>query len=91
MDKSEYQNLPFYAWQCISLQTADRTIDLVIKDEKQMAIFLQFMIWSLKTVDGKSGSAEPFLDLMQKKQLRKIQKELHLAPNRISQNQKDEV
>ena len=57
MDKSEYKNLPFYAWQCISLQTKHRTIDLVIKDEKQMNIFLQYMIWSLKTVDGKSGSA----------------------------------
>jgi superfamily I DNA and RNA helicase len=38
-----------------------RDIDLVIKDEKQMRIFVRFLIYSLKTLDGVKGSADKLL------------------------------
>ena len=38
LDKSKFykDELPFYAWQCLTLQLENREIDLVIKDEKEM-------------------------------------------------------
>ena len=30
------QNMPFYAWECLSIQTKDRCVDLVIKDTDGM-------------------------------------------------------
>ena len=37
-DKKKYQNdeVPFYAWECITIQMKNREIDLVLKNEKDM-------------------------------------------------------
>ena len=53
--------LPFYCWQCITLQQKNRDIDLVIFDEKDMVTLLKFLILSLKTIDGKRDSAKYIL------------------------------
>lgn len=74
LDIELLDRLPFYAWECISLQTEERSIDLVIKDEQQMMIFIKFLIYTLRTVDGIRGSAEPYLAYVNNKQLDKIKK-----------------
>ena len=51
--------LPFYSWQCISLELKDRCVDLVIKNEHNMDMFIRFLILSLNTIDGCKNSAEP--------------------------------
>ena len=51
--------MPFYAWECITLDLGYREVDLVIRDEAQMKALLMFLIYSMKTVDGKQGSAIP--------------------------------
>lgn len=44
----------FFSWECITLELKNgRTIDLVIKDEKEMMRFIKFLILKLKTVDNK--------------------------------------
>jgi len=48
--------LPFYSWQCISLQTKKRDIDFMIEDEFQMKMLLQFLIIRLNTHDGTPNS-----------------------------------
>ena len=58
---SEVNNMPFYCWQCITLKTDTRDIDLVIKNEKDMRYFLEFLIISLKTLDGARDSAKNYL------------------------------
>ena len=50
--------VPFYAWQCITLITNDRYVDLIIKEEKQMDLFIRFMSFALNTLDGLKNSAE---------------------------------
>lgn len=55
-------NLPFYTWQCISLQLKGRDVDLIIKDEEQMMIFIKYLIFKLKTIDGQRNSAVPHLN-----------------------------
>lgn len=54
-------NLPYFTWQCISIQLPGRDLDLIIKDEVQMMILIKFLIFKLKTLDGKKNSAIPYL------------------------------
>ena len=53
-------DLPFYSWQCLSLQLKHRDVDLVIKSEKNMDKLLGFIVYNLRTVDGVKDSAIPF-------------------------------
>lgn len=43
-DKIEKQfnilKTPFYAWECVTLKLANRTIDFVIKDESLLMMFI---------------------------------------------------
>jgi hypothetical protein len=58
MEHKELEHLPFYAWQCITLQTNRRDVNLVIKDQKDMQILLEFLIISLRTIDGVRDTAK---------------------------------
>ena len=51
--------MPFYAWQCITLQLKHRYVDLVIKNEKSLELFMRFLVFTLNTEDGKKDTAEP--------------------------------
>lgn len=48
--------MPFYAWDCISLQLEDRDISLVIEDGDKMKIFILFLIVKLNTYNGINNS-----------------------------------
>lgn len=50
--------IPFYAWQCITLQLKNRYVDLVIKNEQKMNMFLKFLVMTINTMDGTKDSAE---------------------------------
>lgn len=54
-------DLPFFCWECITISTSTRDVDLVIKNEKDMECLLEFLIISLETIDGKKGSAIKFI------------------------------
>ena len=64
MKPREVDNLGFYSWCCITLRLKRRDVDLVIKDEKQLSIFLKFLIYSLKTTDGIKNTASNLLHKM---------------------------
>lgn len=59
--RKELDHLPFYNWECISLELNHRSIDLVIQNQASMDKFIKFLIYTLKTVDGVAGSSEPIL------------------------------
>ena len=44
LDDESINTLPFYSWNCITLQLKHRDVDLVIRDGKHMEIFLRFII-----------------------------------------------
>ena len=50
--------LPFYSWQCLTLQLSDRDVDLVIKDQKSMDLLIKFLVFSMNTKDCRKDSAE---------------------------------
>ena len=44
------EDMPFYAWQCISLNLAHRDVDLVIKDDKDMIDFVTLIAHHMYTI-----------------------------------------
>lgn len=74
MDYAALDNLPFYCWKCITLQTAKRDIDLVIEDDLQMFIFIKFLIYIMQTIDGKKNTAKPYLEYVNNKQFDRIKR-----------------
>ena len=63
--KMEKQDcLPFYPWECLTLDLGSTHVFLVIKNEVVMKNFIKFLIYSLQTVDGKKGTAMNLLETM---------------------------
>ena len=56
--------VPFFAWECITLQVGIRDINLVIRNEKRMDQFLKLLIHYLNTVDGNKNSAASFKEAL---------------------------
>ena len=67
MDYQALDNLPLYCWKCITLQLEYRDVDLIIEDARHMMIFIKFLIFTLKTIDGKKGTGQPYLDFINSK------------------------
>ena len=63
---SELHKLPFFAWDCITLILNHREVDLVIRNESEMKILLQFLIYRMKTLDGNKNSAVQILEALNK-------------------------
>ena len=38
------EQLPFYSWECLTIEMKDKTVDLVIKDEKEMMMVITLLI-----------------------------------------------
>jgi len=62
LDSTEFEKVPFKSWDCITLFLGHREVDIVIRDEKDMSLFIQYLIYKMKTVDGKKDSAIEILD-----------------------------
>ena len=45
-------NIPFYAWQCITIQFKHRDLDLIIRKDKNIRILMKFLMYSINSVDG---------------------------------------
>lgn len=40
MNKKDLEKIPFYSWNCLTLCFKDRDIDLIIKNEADMQLFI---------------------------------------------------
>ena len=49
------EDLPFYSWQCLTLQTADREIDLVISNEKEYDDILVVLVHAMLYREQRAG------------------------------------
>ena len=63
MKPEDLKDLPFHSWNCITLLRPHRCgdVDLVIKSETHMSIFIQLLVYSLQTIDGHKNTAKPIL------------------------------
>lgn len=55
-------SFPFFSWQCLTLEFSTRTVDLVIKNDRDMDILVRFLVQALNTTDGRRGTAEFYTD-----------------------------
>ena len=67
---SDLDHLPFYSWDCLTLQLKRRDVDLVIKNEKDMQTLILFLIYRLRTVDGSRGTASPLIEMLNKREMK---------------------
>jgi len=67
LPRQQLTKLPFYCWECLSIETLHRPIELVIKEEKDMDILLKFLIFTLRTIDGNRDSANDLIRRFKKK------------------------
>ena len=56
--------MPFYSWQCLTLQLSHRDIDLVIPNQQEMDDLLEMLVDSLNTVNGHRNSADAIKQLI---------------------------
>ena len=59
LSQKDYVNnkVPFFSWQCITLQLPRRQIDLVIQNENMMTAFIKLLVHKMNTIDGNKDSA----------------------------------
>ena len=79
MTREQIKNLPFHAWNCLTLRLERRDVDLVIKDDHHMKTIIKFLIYSLNTIDGIKDSAKPVLSFA-------INKEIDIFKKKTGQN-----
>ena len=66
---------PFYAWECLSIDMGNRDVDLVIRCEKHMKYVLKFIISGMRTLDGRKGTADQILNLLNEQSFEKYKKD----------------
>jgi len=63
MDRKKLlEDLPFYCWECLTIQTDKIDFNIVIRDQQEMTKVLEFLIVSLNTVDGQRNSAKHLME-----------------------------
>ena len=72
ISKDKLKELPFYSWNCITLKTKRRDIDIVIKDTKTMKILIKFLVYSLYTLDGYWDTTKTITDEMNEASFKKF-------------------
>jgi len=70
----EMKYAPFYSWECLTLELGNRDLDLVIRSEKHMKFILKFLIQSIRTMDGRRGTADKVLHLMNQQSFEEYEK-----------------
>jgi len=56
--------IPFFAWQCLTIELKHRNIDLVIPNDNQMDDLLKVLVYSMNTADGNTDSADAVTKLL---------------------------
>lgn len=67
----EPNDIPWFSWECLSLQLKHRDVDIVIRDQQNMTKLLKFLIYSMNTIDGERGSSLPYQTFLVEKLLKK--------------------
>lgn len=52
IDRAMEEEFPFFTWECISVEFKSSNLDIVIKDELQMKIFIKFLIIHLNSFES---------------------------------------
>ena len=78
-------SFPFFSWQCLTLVFSTRTVDLVIRDDRQMDLLVRYLVQVLNTVDGNRNSANFYIESAVINEIQRREKRLNKKTNRIRQ------
>ena len=78
MHVDNLDQLPFHSWNCLTIRLQRRDIDLVIRDDQQLEMLTKFLIYSLKTLDGKTNSANKLLEILNEERIEDYKKKTGL-------------
>lgn len=68
MPRQQLTKLPFYCWECLTIETMHRQLELVIKDEEDMNSLIKYLIFTLRTIDGTRDSANELIKRFNKRE-----------------------
>ena len=84
--------MPFYAWQCLSIQMKKRTIDLVIESGEEMMNLIKILVFKLDILDGFSGSSLPLQNKVYQLEVKKeYKKQKSSTPSKSVKINKDKI
>ena len=64
MSYRELCHIPFFAWNCITLNIKNKgSVHMIIYNEDVMSKLIKFLIYSMETLDGKRGTATKFIQM----------------------------
>lgn len=78
-------SFPFFSWQCLTLVFSTRTVDLVIRNDRQMDVLVRYLVQVLSTVDGNRNSANFYIESAVINEIQRREKRLNKKTNRIRQ------
>lgn len=76
---NEDNELPFYAWQCFTIETKQKDIDLVIQNDTHLQLLIEFLLYELKSADGMRNSAIPHYDQIYYEQTKSTKNQLLIS------------
>lgn len=53
----DLKNQNFYSWECLTILTEKKDLDIIIQNEECMDMVLKFLIYKTNTLNGEPGSA----------------------------------
>ena len=60
-ENSKTGHVPFYSWECVTIQMENKEMDLVIKDEFEMDLLLGVISYHMETYNNDRYSAREFV------------------------------
>ena len=59
LESHKLNQIPFYSWQCLTINgTINQQINVIIKEQAIMDMLLKVLIWTTNSIDGIRGTAE---------------------------------
>ena len=56
--------MPYYIWQCLTIELKDRDVDLIIMNDRDMIAIISLLIWKINTINGVAGTSHELTDFM---------------------------
>jgi hypothetical protein len=69
-------DIPFYSWQCVTLNVVNRDVDLIIANEVDMNDFLMLISHFINTVNNFRGTKADIIRQLQNQKEPKLRKQL---------------
>lgn len=52
LNNTQLKDVPFFSWDCITLQLTNRDVNLVIRNEEDMNKLILLLVYKMQTIDG---------------------------------------